>query len=109
MNVHLPNRPYSEIWKESADAWADLDNAARLLEETKSSVLAKWMTEIGDDVPVNRAEREVKSSERWHDYVERTVRARTAAEKAKIEMEFVKMRYFEAQSKAATERTEARL
>ena len=103
----IPNRPYSEVWREAADHWTDLDNAARLLEETKSAVLSKWMTEEGD-VAVSKAELRVKASDRWKRFVESVVNARTAADKAKIEMKYREMQYFEGQSKAATERVEAR-
>lgn len=105
--MSIPNRPYSEVWREAADRWSDMDNAARLLEETKSAVLSKWMTEEGD-IPVSKAELRVKASDRWKRFVESVVNARTAADKAKIEMKYLDMKYWEAQSKAATERTEAR-
>lgn len=108
MNAHLPNRPLSEEWREAADRWADLDSAARLLEDTKSAVMAKWMTEMGE-TSVSKAEMQVKASDRWMEYVERVVRARTAAEKAKIEMRYVDMKVWEQRSREATARTEAKL
>jgi hypothetical protein len=108
MNAHIPNRPISDVWREAAETWVDLDSAARLLEETKSAVLAKWMSEMGD-VAVNKAERDVKASDRWRDYIEKTVRARTAAEKAKIEMRWHEMKVWDQRSREATERTQARI
>lgn len=102
------HRNYLEEWKIAADRWADLDSAARLLEETKSAVMSKWMLELGE-VPVSKAEKDVKASDRWFEYVERVVKARTAAEKAKIEMRYADMKLWEQRSYEATARTEARL
>lgn len=104
----IPNRPYSEVWREAAERWADLDSAARLLEETKSAVLSKWMVEEGD-IPVSKAELRVKASDRWGEYVEKVVKARTAADKAKIERDYYHMKAWEQRSQEATARTEARL
>lgn len=101
-------RDFTEEWRKAADEWVSADSAARLLEETRSSVLAKWMGEQGD-VPVSRAESVVKGSERWRDYVTKTVAARTNAERLKIAMKYAEMKRFDQISKDATSRTEARL
>lgn len=102
------NRPLSEEWREAANKWVRADSVARLLEDTKSQVLAKRMADLGD-IPVSRAELTIKATNEWRDYVERIVKARTDAEFAKVEMRYQEMRYWEGQSRAATERTEARL
>ncbi len=57
----LANTPWSEPFRVVAKQWVELDEAASLLEETKSAVLAQKMNALGD-VPVSHAERAVKSS-----------------------------------------------
>jgi len=102
------NAPISQQWYEAAQKWADLESAASLLEETKSAVLSQMMQKQGD-MPVSRAEMVVKGSGEWMGYVEKVVKSRTAANKAKIHMEYLKMKAMEQQSADATARTQARL
>lgn len=98
----------SERYRLVAKEWVELDSAARMFEETKSAVLAQKMAVLGD-VPVSRAEQQVKASEDWHSFVTKMVEARTAANLKKVELEWVKMRFSENQSREATERAERRL
>ena len=102
------DRLWSERYREAAETWVQLDAAANLLEECKSSVLAQRMSALGD-IPVTHAERIVKASEEWHDYVTKMVKAREAANLAKVKTEFVKMRAMEEQSANANKRAEMRL
>lgn len=101
-------RPQSELYREAAMRWADLDAAARMLEEGKSAVLAQRMALLGD-MPVSKAEQQVKASEFWADYIKRMVNTKTQANKAKIEVEFVKMQHWEKTQDRADQRFEARL
>lgn len=101
-------RPQSEVYREAAMRWADLDAAARMLEEGKSAVLAQRMNALGD-MPVSKAELQVKASDFWSDYIKKMVRAKTEANKARIEMEFCKMQAWEQNSKEAYERAEMRM
>lgn len=103
----LENSPLSEQWYEAASKWAELEGAATMLEETKSAVLAQYMSRCGD-VAVSKAEMQVKASPQWEDHVKKIVKARTAANQAKVQMEFLKMKFWEWQSSSATERTMAR-
>lgn len=102
------NQPISEQYRLAALKWADLDGAARMLEEGKTTILAQWKTELGD-IADNKAEKEVKSSERWADYIKKMVRTKTEANKARIEVEYLKMRHSEWQSEAANMRVERKL
>ena len=102
------DRPQSEVYREAAMRWADLDAAARMLEEGKSAVLSQRMAALGD-MPVSKAELTVKASEFWSDYIKKMVRAKTEANKARIEMEFTKMQAWERQSAEAYERQEMRM
>lgn len=104
----LSNLPISEKYRIAAKRWVELDGAARLLEETKSAVLAQKMKALGD-VPAAHAERDVKASEEWDDHIRKMVAARTAASLAKVKLEYIRMQFAEHQSHEATARAERRL
>lgn len=101
------SRP-SDDYREVAHRWVTLDAAARLLEESKTAVLAQRCTKLGA-MPVARAEQLVKSSDEWRDYLKKMISSRTEANKARIEMKYYEMRFSEWQSDAANERTQTRL
>jgi hypothetical protein len=103
-----PNLPLSEQYRIIAKKWVDADSAANLLEETKSAFLAKLMAMQGD-MPVSRAEMNVKASEEWTDYVKKMVRAREQAALLKAQLEFIRMRFAEWNSAEATKRAEMKL
>ena len=100
--------PISERYRLVAKEWVELDHAARLLEETKSAVLSQMMAVLGD-MPVSRAELLVKASDDWHKFVKDMVDARTSANLKKVELEWIRMRFSEQQSREATERAERKL
>lgn len=100
--------PVSEQFRLAALEWADLDNSARMLEEGKTTFLAQRKTALGD-IADNKAEKEVKSSEEWSNYIKAMVRAKTAANKARAEMEYLKMKFSEWQSAEANARAERKL
>ncbi len=102
------NQPPSEQYRLAAKTWVDLDGAARLLEETKSAVLSQRQKALGD-MPAAHSEREVKASAEWADFIERMVAARTAANLAKVRMEWTRMRFSEWISMDATRRAEMKL
>lgn len=100
--------PISERYRLVAKEWVELDHAARLMEETKSAVLSQKMAALGD-MPVSKAELSVKASSEWHEFVKSLVDARTAANFKKVELEWIRMRFSEQQSREATERAERKL
>jgi uncharacterized protein YgiM (DUF1202 family) len=102
------NRPLSEVWRLLSKQWVDLDSAASLLESTKSAYLSQRMTALGD-MPVSKAELQVKASPEWSEFVTKMVAARTAANLAKVKLEWLKMRFQEQSSHEATARAERRL
>jgi len=102
------NLPHSERFRLVAKAWVNADAAARLLEETKTAVLAQRMKALGD-IPAAHAEREVKSSEEWSDFIRKMVAARTEANLKKVQLEYLRMQFSEQQSFEATQRAEMRL
>ncbi len=109
MNAQISDsRPLSEQVYEAGLEWADADAAARMLESLKSAFLAQKISERAD-MPISRAENEVKASLEWKDYVVKMERSRTKANKLKIRREFLEARAWEAKSAEATERLRARL
>lgn len=100
--------PLSERYRLAAKEWVELDNKARLLEETKSAVLSQQMTALGD-MPVSKAELKVKASPFWTEFVTEIVEARTSANLKKVELEWLRMRFSEQQSREATERAERKM
>ena len=92
----------------AAMAWADLESAANLLEETKSAVLSQMMLRLGE-MPVSKAELRVKASDEWHDHVTKIANARSAAIKAKVRVDYLKMKFSEWIAADANHRSGARL
>jgi hypothetical protein len=101
-------KPFSDLYREAGELWADYEAAATLLEDCKTATLAQWCNEQGD-IPVNRAEQKVKSSPEWRRYLEDMVEARRKANVAKVRLESIKMRSMEWHAKSANYRAEARI
>ncbi len=105
MNTNLP---LSEQFRVVAKSWVDADAAANILEDTKSAVLAEMMLDHGD-MAVNKAETLVKASPEWRRHVESIVNARRAANRLKVQMEYIRMKSSEWSSENANKRAEMRL
>jgi hypothetical protein len=103
-----PNLPISEQFRLVAKRYVDADAAANMLEESKSAFLAKLMLAQGD-MPVSRAEMNVKASDQWSDYIGKMVRAREQAALLKVQLEYLRMKFQEWNSEAATRRAEMKL
>jgi hypothetical protein len=101
-------QPLSEQFRLVAKAWCDADGAARMLEECKTSTLSTMMKRLGD-IPTAHAERDVKSSPEWQEYIKRMVEARTAANLKKLQMEYIRMKQQEWISADANARAERKL
>ena len=102
------NNPISEQYRVISKEWVSADSAARLLEETKTAVLSQRMKALGD-MPAAHSEREVKASGEWSDFIEKMVKARTAANLKKVQLEYIRMQFSEYQSFEATKRAEMKL
>ncbi len=102
------SNPISEEFRIIAKKWVEADAAANMLEESKSAVLAKMISAQGD-MPVNRAEARVKSSDDWSDYIKSMVDAREKASMLKVQLEYIRMRFSEWQSFEANRRAEMKL
>ena len=103
-----PNRSLAEDWYEAAERFVALDAAASMLEEGRTAFKSQRVLALGD-IPVSRAEAIVTGSDEWSSYVKKMVRAREQANLAKVEAEFLKMKFSEHMSKDANARTEARM
>lgn len=104
----MTNQPISEQFRIVAKQWVDADNAARMLEETKTAVLSQKMKALGD-LPAAHAERDVKASPDWQEHIKEMVEARSRANKLKVQMEYIRMRFQEQSSFDANRRAEMRL
>lgn len=102
----------SEQYRLAGIEWAHLDAAANLLEESKSSVLSQMVGKLLQApgmTAYNRAEMTAKASPEWAEYIREMVKARENANLAKIDVEWIRMKYGEQQSAEATARAESRL
>jgi len=104
----MTNQPISEEYRIVAKQWVDAEAAASLLEDTKSAVLAQKMAALGD-MPVSKAEMNVKASDDWTDFIEKMVEARKKANLLKVQLEYIRMRSGEWQSHEASRRAEMKL
>ena len=102
------NLPLSEQFRIVAKQWVDADSVANMLEETKSAVLSKMMLDLGD-MPVSKAEMKVKASDEWREHVASMVQARERASLLKVQLEYIRMKFYEWQSFNATKRAEMKL
>lgn len=100
--------PLSEQYRLAARQWVRLDAAARLLEEGKTTYLAQRKAALGD-IPDSKAEKQVKASPDWSDYIKKMVAARTAANEAKIDVTFTEMRHREWIAADANARAERKM
>ena len=101
-------RPISEQFRIVARQWVADDEAASILEESKSAVLSQMMLKQGD-VPVSKAEMRVKGSSEWQDYLDKMVSARAAANLRKVQLDYLRMRERKEDREAWNERTERKM
>ena len=104
----MSNLPISEQFRIVAKDWVAANTAADMLEECKSAVLSQQMHALGD-MPVSRAEMDVKASEEWTEYLRKMVEARGKANLLKVQCEYLRMRHSEQQSAEASARAEMRM
>ncbi len=103
----MSNEQLSEqLYKAGVD-WADKNAAANLLEETKSATLSQMMSQFSE-LPVSRAEMNVKASGEWMQFINKMVSARHKSDLAKVRLEFLRAKLQEWQSAEANHRMMAR-
>lgn len=106
------DQPISEQFRVVAKQWVDADAAASLMEELKTTTLEKIKSDlISRDGPMadNTATRLAKCSEDWEEYLREMCANRATANRLKVQLEYLRMKFSEWQSAAATARAEMRL
>ncbi len=109
-NMAGHNQPPLEVWRLKAREYVALNKAARMLENSKSAVLSRRMGQLtAQGVSVSAAERQVKASPEWQEYLDTTEEARAAADFAWVEREYAKEKMWEIKSGNADARAEMRM
>lgn len=105
------NRPISQIYAEEGDAWAEAEARASILEDTKGPNLSELALKVQEQlgIPFNRAEAIAKGSKENRAWILQAIDARREANKLRVRLESVRMKYGEWQSQAANERLQAKL
>jgi len=106
------DRPLSEQYRIVARAWIDADAAARILEELKTTRMESMKQGLiakEGDMPDSHAERRVKANPEWEDYIRQMVDTRTEANRRKLQLEYIRMRFAEMQDANATSRAEMKM
>lgn len=106
------NLPLSEQFRIIAKKWVDQDNAASILEETKTVVLAERknnLIKVNPKLSDAAADRQARSEPEWKEFVVAMVEARTKANLLKYQLEYLRMKHGELQSFEATKRAEMKL
>jgi hypothetical protein len=101
-------RPISEEFRLVAKAWCEADAAARLLEETKSSMLAKLVI-ASKEPSITRAEYAAKASAEYAEHIDKMVVAKTEANLRRVQMKFIEMKFSEWTSADANQRRERQM
>lgn len=100
------NRPLSEQLYEAGNDYADKHAAAQFREEMKTAWIAQRATKIEGSVAA--AERQVKASDEYRDYIKEMVSTRQAANRAKAKLEALRARVSEQISLEANHRLVSR-
>lgn len=106
------NQPISEQFRIVAKEWVEADEAASLLEETKSAAVSEMISKIigyNIGMPFNKAELAAKSSAEYKEFITEMVKLRSKANLLKVKLEYIRMQFSEQQSHEATARAERRL
>jgi len=112
MDMNVTERPLSEQFRVVAKQWVQADASARFHEEFKTTrleQLKQGLIEAEGDMPDSHAERRVKASPDWEEYIRTMVDSRTEANLKKAHMQFLQMRFTEWQDANASARAEMRL
>lgn len=103
----------AEQFRLTAEEWVDAESAAHLLEELKGPTLEQKKADVINkhmgQMAENKAERIVKSSKDWEDYIKGMCTRRTEAIRLKMKLEYIRMRHSEWMARDATQRAEMKL
>lgn len=101
-------RPLTDRLIEAGETWADLHAAATALEEAKDTVLSAILAEHFD-MPEWKAKAEAKADARYVTHIDKMVKARQAANRARVRYDSGKAYVELARSAEATRRQEMKL
>ena len=107
----IPNRdkPLSERFRLTGKEWVQANKVASSMEEGKTSALAKKKTELMNkqgEMSEAKAERIVKSSNDWAEYLQAMVNLRAIADDLKIELDALQIEKSEQINESANSRAE---
>jgi len=102
------NQPFSEQYRLAAVDWVRLEAAATMLENGKSAFTAQQIAKTTGKSEAEK-ERKVKASEAFSNYIKNMTNARAAANEAKVEVDYIKMKSWEHQAQDATRRAEMKM
>ena len=97
-DVPTDKLPISEHYRRVAKLWVDAENAAKLLEETKSVSLEERKTKLIEGEPglsEAKAERLAKSSKEWREFIVSMCQARGRANLLKVQLRYIEMQHKE--------------
>jgi len=103
----LANELSKKFW-ECSQKFLEHNKTASFLEEMKSATLSQMMMKLGD-IPVSKAEMQAKASPEWAEYIKMMTESRAAANEAKLQLEYIRMRAMERTSEEANARLEMKL
>ncbi len=105
MSVHIPNLPHGDMplveqFRLASQDWIAADDKARELDDTKTAALAQmvdnhvldYSARHGSTLPHNRAEREVRASDAWHEHLIKCVLAKTEARRLGQQLKYIEMK-----------------
>jgi len=99
-----PEKMYERIVA-AGESWADAEAAAALLEETRKTVLAKAMNDAAS-ASIAGKEMLALGSDEYRNFIEGMVRARAAANKARVKYDSAKILAELRRSQESTKRAE---
>lgn len=107
-------RLISEEFRIAGKDWVEKNHAASLLEENKKTVFSQILMEALNEaaekkMPQWQAEAIVNCSQKWRDYLNSMLEARTAANLARIKMKWIEIRFQEHNSAEANARSERKM
>lgn len=102
-----PSEVY-ERFRKAGNDWAILNGLASLLEERRKPVRALIMVSYGE-MSVNKAEMLAEADEKYMSHIEKMVKARTEADKARADYDAIKAWVELVRSAESTRREEMKL
>ena len=93
-DVPKNEQPLAERYRLAARTWREADGVARYYKENKEAVLSQMVMAAMDNDPgiaINKAERLVKGSKHWEEFIKKLVDAHNLAADLKIEMKAIEI------------------